>query len=65
VLAVAGVGGSTAPPEPPPALALRGARLQQTYAKSEQAADGRLLLRVVVPVNSDDRLEPLKVLQVI
>ena len=50
---------------PPPALALRGARLQQTYAKSEQAADGRLLLRVVVPVNSDDRLEPLKVLQVI
>ena len=65
VLAVAGIGGSTAPPEPPPALALRGARLQQTYAKSEQAADGRLLLRVVVPVNSDDRLEPLKVLQVI
>jgi two-component system, NtrC family, nitrogen regulation sensor histidine kinase NtrY len=65
VLAVAGVGASTAPPEPPPAGALRGARLQQTYAKSEQGADGRLLLRVVVPVNSDDRLEPLKVLQVI
>ena len=65
VLAVAGIGGSTAPPEQPPPAALRGARLQQTYAKSEQAADGRLLLRVVVPVNSDDRLEPLKVLQVI
>ncbi len=64
VLAVAGVGGSTAPPEPPPAQALRGARLQQTYAKSEQVADGTLVLRVVVPVNSDDRLEPLKVLQV-
>ncbi len=65
VLAIAGIGGSTAPPEPPTAQALRGARLQQTYAKSEQTADGRLLLRVVVPVNSDDRLEPLKVLQLI
>src|SRR5437899_4686782 len=65
VLRVAGARGSPAPPESPPAGALRGARLQQTYAKSEQAADGRLLLRVVVPVNSDDRLEPLKVLQVI
>jgi nitrogen fixation/metabolism regulation signal transduction histidine kinase len=35
------------------------------YARQEEAADGRLLLRVVTPVNSDDRLEPLKVLQVI
>jgi nitrogen fixation/metabolism regulation signal transduction histidine kinase len=65
VLAVAGVGGSTAPPEPLTAQALRGARLQQTYARSEQPGDGRVLLRVVVPVNSDDRLEPLKVLQVV
>jgi nitrogen fixation/metabolism regulation signal transduction histidine kinase len=65
VLAVGGVGGATAPPEPPSAQALRRARLQQTTAAVEQAGDGRLLLRVVVPVNSDDRLEPLKVLQVV
>ena len=67
VLAVAGVGGSTAPPEPPTAAALRRARLQQTTSTlPEQAADGVLSkLRVVVPVNTDDRLEPLKVLQVV
>jgi len=65
VLAVAGIGGSTAPPEPLPAQALRNARLQVPYARQEESADGRLLLRVVMPVNSDDRLEPLKVLQVV
>jgi nitrogen fixation/metabolism regulation signal transduction histidine kinase len=65
VLAVAGIGGSTAPPETPPAQALRRARLQQTAATIEQRADGGIVLRVVTPVNSDDRLEPLKVLQVI
>jgi nitrogen fixation/metabolism regulation signal transduction histidine kinase len=65
VLAVAGMGGSTAPPEPPPAQALRRARLQQTFSAIEQAPEGVLRLRVVVPVNSDDRLEPLKVLQVV
>jgi len=65
LLAVAGVGGSTATPEPPPAPALRRARLQQTYAAIEQAPEGGLLLRVVAPVNSDNRLEPLRVLQVL
>jgi nitrogen fixation/metabolism regulation signal transduction histidine kinase len=65
VLAVGGIGASTATPEPPPAEALRRARLQQTYAKSEQTKDGGLVLRVVVPVNSNDRLDPLKVLQVV
>jgi len=66
VLAVAGVGGSTATPQPPPAAALRRARQQQTVAVIEDAPDGRpLLVRVVVPVNSDDRLEPLKVLQIV
>ena len=66
VLAVAGVGGSTAPPEPPPAAALRRARLQQTTATPEQTPEGVFTkLRVVVPVNTDDQLEPLKVLQVI
>jgi len=65
VLAVAGMGGSTATPEPPPAQALRRARLQQTFSAFEQAPEGVQRLRVVVPVNSDDRLEPLKVLQVV
>jgi nitrogen fixation/metabolism regulation signal transduction histidine kinase len=65
VLAVGGTGGSTAPPEPPPAQALRRARLQQSYAVIEPAQDGGLVLRAVVPVNTDDRLEPLKLLQVV
>src|SRR6266496_4154105 len=65
VLAVAGVGGSRAPPEPPPAQALRRARLQQPTAAIEQTSDGGLVLRVVTAVNSDDRLEPLKILQVL
>src|SRR5205814_8592249 len=59
VMAVAGMGGLTATPEPPPATALRRARLQQTYAEPEQTAAG-LVLRVVVPVNSRDRLDPLR-----
>ena len=63
VLAVAGTSPTT--PEPPSAAAMRRARLQQTTAAIEQAAEGALVLRVVVPVNSDDRLEPLKVLQVV
>jgi nitrogen fixation/metabolism regulation signal transduction histidine kinase len=65
VLAVAGIGASTTPPETPPAQALRRARLQQAFTAIEQRADGGLVLRVVAPVNSDDRLEPLKVLQLI
>ncbi len=65
VLAVGGVGGSTAPPEPPPAQALRRARLQQAYSAIEPSAAGGLVLRVVTPVNTDDRLEPLKLLQVV
>ncbi|MBK9116632.1 MAG: HAMP domain-containing protein [Betaproteobacteria bacterium] len=64
VLAVAGVGGSRATPEPPPAAALRAARLQQPYTKIEQTADGGLVLRAVVPVNTQDNLNPLKLLQV-
>ncbi|MDQ2962719.1 MAG: ATP-binding protein [Pseudomonadota bacterium] len=65
VLAVAGVSGSTLTPEPPPAQALRRARLQQTYSAIEQIADQGLFLRVVVPVNSSDPLEQLRVLQVV
>jgi len=65
VLAVAGVSGSTLTPEPPPAQALRRARLQQTYSAIEQISDQGLFLRVVVPVNSSDPLEPLRVLQVV
>ena len=65
VLAVAGVSGSTLTPEPPPAQAMRRARLQQTYAAIEQMGDQGLMLRVVVPVNSPDPLEPLRLLQVV
>jgi nitrogen fixation/metabolism regulation signal transduction histidine kinase len=64
VIAVAGLGGGMTP-EPLPADALRRARLQQTYAKVEQTQDSGLMLRVVVPVNSSDRMDPLRVLQVI
>jgi nitrogen fixation/metabolism regulation signal transduction histidine kinase len=64
VLAVAGTGKSTATPEPPPAQALRRARLQQETTEIVQR-DEELWLRVVVPVNSGDLLQPLKVLQVI
>ena len=35
-------------------------RLQQTFAKAEPAPDGGLVLRVVVPVNTGDRLDPLQ-----
>ncbi|MCC7327556.1 MAG: HAMP domain-containing protein [Burkholderiales bacterium] len=65
VLAIAGVGGSRAAPDPPPPAALRLARLQQPYTKIEQLADGGLVLRAVVPVNTDDNLNPLKLLQII
>ena len=65
VLAVGGIGRSTAPPELPPAQALRRARLQQPYEAIETAQDGKLVLHVVVPVNTDDRLEPLKLLHVV
>ena len=66
MLAVAGVGGSTAPPEPPPraGAAPRAAAADVREDRADAPTAGSLL-RVVVPVNSDDRLEPLKVLQVI
>jgi nitrogen fixation/metabolism regulation signal transduction histidine kinase len=65
VIAVAGTGGSRAAPEPPPAEALRLARMQQPYKKIEETGEGGLVLRVVVPVNTDDTANPLKLLQVI
>ena len=64
VMAVGGVGQSTATPESPSAAAFRRARLQQSTSEVAQRGEA-LLLRVVVPVNSSDRLDPLKVLQVI
>src|SRR5207249_7285916 len=60
VIAVAGLGGGMTP-EPLPGDALRRARLQQIYAKVEQTQDSGLMLRVVVPVNSSDRMDPLRV----
>jgi nitrogen fixation/metabolism regulation signal transduction histidine kinase len=65
VLAIAGVSGSALAPQPPPAEALRRARLQQTYAKIEQMADQGLMSRVVVPVNGSDPQDPLRLLQVV
>jgi nitrogen fixation/metabolism regulation signal transduction histidine kinase len=65
VLAVAGVGGSTAPPDAPSAQLLRRARLQQTHAAIEQGSGGGLAARIVTPVNTGERLEPIRVLQVI
>ena len=65
VLAVAGAGSGPVSPEPPPPQALRRARLQQPTSSIDQQAGGGIRLRVVVPVNSADRREPLKLLQVI
>ena len=65
VLGVAGISGSTLTPEPPPAQALRRARLQQTYSAIDQTTDQGMLLRVVVPVNTSDPAEPLRLLQVV
>jgi nitrogen fixation/metabolism regulation signal transduction histidine kinase len=65
VLAVGGIGNSTATPDPPPAAALRRARLQQTFGAIEQMPQRGLVARVVVPVNTGDRFDPLKILQVI
>jgi nitrogen fixation/metabolism regulation signal transduction histidine kinase len=65
VLAVAGTSGSRATPEPPPLAALRLARLQQPYSKIEQAPDGGLILRVVVAVNTEDALNPTKLMQIV
>jgi nitrogen fixation/metabolism regulation signal transduction histidine kinase len=65
VLAVAGISGSTLTPEPPPAQALRRARLQQPYSVIDQTTDQGMLLRVVVAVNTTDPGEPLRLLQVV
>ena len=65
VLAVAGAGSGPVSPEPPPPQALRRARLQQPTSSIDQQAGGGIRLRVVVQVNSADRREPLKLLQVI
>ncbi len=65
VLAVAGVSGSTLTPQPPPAQAIRRARLQQTYSAIEQTPDQGLMLRVVVPVNGAEPQDPLRLLQIV
>ncbi len=65
LVAVAGISGSTAAPEAPSPTAVRHARLQQPTALPEQRGDGGIQLRVVVPVNSLDPVEPLRVLQVV
>jgi nitrogen fixation/metabolism regulation signal transduction histidine kinase len=64
VLAVAGISNSAITPDPPPVAALRRARLQQTYSAVEQIPDRGMVVRVVVPVNSADPADPLKLLQV-
>jgi nitrogen fixation/metabolism regulation signal transduction histidine kinase len=64
VLAVGGISGSMATPEPPPPQALQRARVQKTFAAIEETPD-QVLLRVVVPVNSSDPNGSLRVLQVV
>ena len=64
VLAVGGISGSMATPEPPPPQALQRARVQKTFAAIEEGPD-QVLLRVVVPVNSSDPNGALRVLQVV
>jgi nitrogen fixation/metabolism regulation signal transduction histidine kinase len=64
VLAVGGISGSMATPEPPPPQALQRARVQKTFSVVEESPD-QVLLRVVVPVNSSDPNAPLRVLQVV
>jgi len=64
VLAVGGISGSMATPEPPPPQALQRARVQKTFSVVEESPD-QVLLRVVVPVNSSDPNGPLRVLQVV
>ena len=64
VLAVGGISGSMATPEPPPPQALQRARVQKTFAVIEETPD-QVLLRVVVPVNSSDPNGALRVLQVV
>jgi len=64
VLAVAGISVSTQTPAPPPPQALRSARLQRAFHSVEQMDDQSLMLRVVVPVNSSEPTEPLRLLQV-
>jgi len=65
VLAVAGAAGGPVSPEPPPAQATRRARLQLPYSSIDPLPAGGFQLRVVVPVNSADRREPIRFLQVI
>ena len=65
VLAVAGISGSTLTPDLPPPQAMRRAALQQTYARSRSSPDQGLVLRVVVPVNTSNPDDPLRVLQVL
>ncbi len=64
LLAVAGIGASTNPARPP-GEAFARARVQRTWARSDQRPDGGYVLHVVTPVSSKDRLEPLAILQVI
>ncbi|CAG0975648.1 two-component system, NtrC family, nitrogen regulation sensor histidine kinase NtrY [Burkholderiales bacterium] len=65
VIAVAGAARDSMSPDPPPPQALRRARLQQSYSAIEQLPTGGIQLRVVVPVNSADQREPMRLLQVI
>src|SRR4029453_2081746 len=54
VLVVAGIASSTAPPETPPAQALRRARLQQTFTAIEQRGDGGAGRRAAPPGKTHD-----------
>ncbi len=65
VLAVAGSASGPVSPEAPPQQAMRRARLQLSYSSVDPLPAGGFQLRVVVPVNSSDRREPIRFLQLI
>jgi PAS domain S-box-containing protein len=65
ILAFAGNEKAGMLPDIPSASILRQVRLQQYYSAIEAISDKGLVLRVVIPVNTTDVTDPLRILQVL